>query len=344
MSDRLWGVLPHASTAIAQDWDKLFYFLLFICVFFCLVVFVPMVFFAIKYRARPGHKSTYISHNSSLEIVWTIIPTVLVIIIFIWGWLVYDKIMYNPPADATEIRVVAQSWNWTFQYEDGKTTNNQLFVPAGEPVKLRITSIQEDVLHSFFVPNFRIKKDAVPGMYTTTWFEVEEPGRHVIFCAEYCGAGHSDMTATLIALDEQNWQRWQWGREVDLPPFVGFGASQAQADQSSRKGSAKEASAESEQSLVERGEELVQQGGCVACHGSEGNGQIGPPYRGIYGEKVTLANGETVVRDENYLREAIMNPQATSVKGYEDVFMPPYPGQLSEFDLNALIAYMRSLE
>lgn len=340
---------PIAATDAAQSWDQLHWFLLAVCVFFSLIVFIPMVVFAIKYRARPGHKPTYISHHDALEIFWTAVPTVILMVIFAWGWIVYKEMTMNPPADSIEVRVMARSWGWTFQYEDGRTTNDMLFVPVNKPVRLLMTSNDGDVIHSFFVPNFRLKKDVVPGLYNSTWFRANIPGRHQFFCTEYCGSGHSIMIGAVVVLEEKDYQLWKWGRSIELPDWVGIGgarermAALADGRNPGEKLEVKVAQLDS-QSLIERGDEIHRRQGCVACHSSDGGTGIGPSFLGLYGTEVQLTDGRQLLRDENYIRSQIENPQGQIVKGYEHVVMPPYPGVLTELDLNALIAYIKSLK
>ncbi|TVQ76421.1 MAG: cytochrome c oxidase subunit II [Bradymonadales bacterium] len=341
------GGYPIAATAAAESWDQLHWFLIGVCVFFSLVVFVPMVVFAIKYRARPGHKPTYISHNNALEIFWTAVPTVILMVIFAWGWIVYKELVINAPPNAMEVKVMARSWGWTFQYEDGRTTNDLLFVPVNKPVRLVMTAAEGDVIHSFFVPNFRLKKDVVPGIYNTTWFEARIPGRHQFFCTEYCGAGHSIMIGAVVVLEEEDWQLWRWGKAIDMPDWVGIGGKRERmltASQGREAAFQVQTAHLDQKSLIDRGQELHRRQGCVACHSSDGTMGIGPSFLGIFGEEVELSDGRILVRDENYIRGQIENPRAQIVRGFEHAVMPPYPGRLSELDLNALIAYIKSLQ
>ena len=345
MKGQLGGSLPIAGTEIAGQWDSLYLFLFYISVFFFVIVIGPMVLFAIKYRARPGHKPTYISHHNLLEFMWTAIPTVLVMIIFVWGWVVYDR-MTAPPRDAMEVRVLAQSWSWTFQYEDGRTTTNQLFVPVGRDVKLVMTSKTGDVLHSFFVPNFRVKQDVVPGIFTYVWFRAESPGQHQVFCTEYCGVGHSDMLAKLIVLDAESWKQWKWGKEVPLPPHIGVGGQMASTSGTYKAEDLKNLKTVQlapVAALAEHGKYLSESLGCTACHSSDGSKRIGPSYKGLFGSEVVLKNGDVIRADENYISESIRLPHAKIKKGYENVVMPTYVDQVGENEMNSLIAYIRSL-
>jgi len=246
-----------------------------------------------------------------------------------------------------EVTVVARSWAWDFQYEDGRITTNELFVPAGKPVRLRITSNMGDVIHSFFVPNFRLKKDAVPGMYNLAWFESSMVGQHIVFCTEYCGAGHSMMNAKVVVLDEARWQLWRWGKEIELPPWVGFGGmtlDDLRAGSGSFHSSTAVYAAPAED-LVLQGAQLMRMKGCVACHSDDGSVSRvgGPSFLGLYGSEVELSDGRLVIADEDYIRESILRPQAKITKGFENRVMPPYPGNLSEREFSTIIAYLKSL-
>jgi len=340
MKGDLFGTLPIQASKVAAQWDNLYIFLFWVSVFFCVIVIAPMVFFAIKYRERPGLKPKFFEHNTPLEIAWTAIPTVLLMVIFVWGWIVYRD-MFTPGQDAEEINVVAQSWEWNFQYEDGRVTKNQLFVPVGKPVTLKITSKINDVLHSFFIPNLRIKVDAVPGMYTYLHFTVDIPGQHQVFCAEYCGFNHSGMLAKLIALPPEQWKLFKWGKELkpeDYPPPIGLGSLSA------KKLPTQTAKIEKRIRPVEHGRLLSNSRGCMACHSSDGSSKVGPTYQGLYGSEVVLADGSKVLVDDNYLRESIERPQAKIVKGFEKTVMPTYEGQLRTEEVNALISYIKSLK
>jgi cytochrome c oxidase subunit 2 len=288
---------------------------------------------------KPAH---HLSHNSLLEFIWTAIPSVLVLVIFVWGWLVYKESV-NPPANAMEVRVIAKSWSWTFQYDDGRTTTNDLYVPVKTPIKLLITSEKNDVLHSFYVPNFRIKKDAVPGMFSVIWFQTDAPGQHIIFCAEYCGADHSNMMGRVIALAPEDYQKWKWGGQVDLPPPIGIQLPKKPEMKSSQLIDTHTSVAVAKSELAKHGQKLVQSMGCVGCHTDDGSRKIGPSYKGMFGREVQLADGSRVVADENWIREKIEMPQRRTVKGYEGLLMPSYSGQMTAEELNAVIAYLKSL-
>ncbi|MBI4924851.1 MAG: cytochrome c oxidase subunit II [Bdellovibrio sp.] len=314
--------LPIAATDVAVMWDHLYWFLVWLSVFFFVLVVGTMIYFVIKYRHQKKQKPVFITGNHTLEVIWSIVPLLLVLIVFVWGYVVYRKMIHAPP-NSLEVRVIGKQWLWQFQYEDGKTTVNELFVPVNQPVKLIMSS--EDVIHSFFVPDFRVKQDVVPGMYTSIWFEPTVPGRHQIFCAEYCGTSHSQMLADLYVLSEGDWAQWKAGKKLNL------------------KTSRISMSNVPSPTLAEQGKKLMLQKGCVACHSDDGSPRPGPTYKNLFNSKVELANGQVVIADENYLRESIETPQAKLVKGFGPL-MPTFRGIVSEEEINAIIAYIKSLK
>ncbi|MBC7693278.1 MAG: cytochrome c oxidase subunit II [Methylotenera sp.] len=320
--------LPIQGTDVAVMWDSLYNFLLWLSVFFFILVVGGMIYLAVRYRKREGDKSKYITGNHLIEAIWTIVPTILLLGIFAWGYQVYSK-MVHAPSDAMEIRVIGKQWLWQFQYEDGKSTIGELYVPINKPVKLIMSS--EDVLHSFFIPNFRVKQDVVPGMYSSVWFEAKVPGQHQVFCTEYCGFSHSGMLAKVIVLQPDEWAAWKKGKSV----AGGIGT----VGVSGTQGGAPLAA----ESLPAQGKKLTEAKGCVACHSDDGSTKIGPTYKGLFGSKVELQDGSTVVADENYIRESIMKPQAKVVKGFNPV-MPTFQGLVSESEMNAIVAYIKSLK
>lgn len=305
--------MPPGKSTIASDVDALFNFILYGSMALFFIVVALMVYFIIRYRAKEKDKLTSgISHNLKLELLWSIIPTILVIIVFFWGFRVYLK-MYVPPRDAYEIKVTGQRWSWIFDYPNGASTVNELNVPRGKPIKLLISS--KDVIHSFYVPDFRIKMDALPNRYTVTWFEAPEPGGHNLFCAEYCGTSHSDMIGRVNVMGEREFEEWLISNE----------------------------SAGDDLSLEEYGEQLFTQKACVTCHNVDGTAHTGPALNGIYELKHNMADGTIVLADENYLRESILNPRAKIVAGYQPV-MPTYQGILKDRQVDALVAYIKSLK
>jgi cytochrome c oxidase subunit 2 len=301
-------LFPEIASTTAGDVDALYVFLVAVTVFFSLLIFASIFAFAVRFRRRTDDEIPQPIHGSTvLEIVWSIIPFCIVMIIFGWGAWIYFR-NYNPPAGAMEIFVVGKQWMWKIQHPEGHREINELHVPVNTPVKLTITS--EDVLHSYYIPAFRIKKDAVPGMYTTTWFEATKPGTYHLFCAEYCGNQHSGMIGKVHVLEQADYEAWLRGTPRGM-------------------------------SMVEAGERLFSRLGCQSCHREDDTGR-GPSLLDVFGSQVRLQTGQTVVADEAYIRESILRPQAKIVFGYTTQ-MPTFQGQISEEGLLQIIAYMKSL-
>jgi cytochrome c oxidase subunit II len=301
-------LLPEQASTIAGQVDALLLFLIAVGAFFTGLIFLSVIFFAIKYRRRSEKERPRPIHGSlPLEIVWTVIPLGLTMIMFGWGaWLYFT--MSRPPADAMEIFVVGKQWMWKLQHPDGQREINELHVPVGRPVKLTMTS--EDTIHSFFVPEFRVKKDVVPGRYSSVWFQATKPGEYHLFCTQYCGTSHASMIGRIVVMPQDAFQDWLRGGGTGV-------------------------------SLAAAGEKLFQQLACISCHVSKGTG-VGPTLVGVFGKPVKLATGQTVIADEAYIRESILDPPAKIVAGYAPV-MPPFKGQVSEEQLVQLLAYIKSL-
>lgn len=302
---------PVAATDIAQSWDSLYAFLLAASFISCVLVIGGLIAFAMKYRRRSeSDKTPYISHNTTLEFLWSFIPFVIFMIVFVWGWVVYYQ-MRKMPEHSLEVAVEAQKWDWTFAYKNGRRSATDLYVPVNEPVKLVMTS--KDVIHSFYVPAFRNKQDVVPGRYTTFWFKANHVGEYQIFCTEYCGDKHSGMLAKLHAVPRAQFDEW-----LANDPYKG-------------------------KAPVEIGQEIYSKR-CAACHTLDEKGNaIAPGWKGLFGRSEKLTTGASVTADENYIRESIINPQAKVVAGYNPV-MPPFAGQLNEQELMGLIDFIKSLK
>lgn len=306
--------VPEVASNLAGKVDAVIWFITVISLVFFILISIFLVYFAIRYRRRQENEETpYITGSHVLETIWTIIPSILLIVIFVYGFVVY-KDMRTPPEDSLEITVVGRQWLWLFKYDNGKSTLNELYVPEGRPIKLVMTS--EDVLHSFFVPAFRVKQDLVGGMYTYLWFTPTKNGTYELFCAEYCGTGHSAMLGKVIVMSPQEYEKWEKGEEekavASLPP-------------------------------AELGKQLYTQRGCNACHSIDGSSLVGPTWKGLYGHEVVLEDGTKVTADENYIREAILEPQAKMVKGFGPV-MPSFKGVISDDEITDLIAYIKTLK
>ncbi len=303
---------PEEASTVAGKVDELYIFLVVIAIFFSVLIAGLEIFFAIKYRRRSPDEFPPASVPSlKLEITWTVIPFIIAMVIYVWGAKLYFDI-YRNPSDAIDVYVMAKQWMWRFQHPDGKREINELHVPLGRRVKLTMSS--EDVIHSFYVPAFRVKADVVPGKnrYTTAWFEATKPGRYHLFCAEYCGTSHSGMIGWVDVMEPAEYQAW-----------LGGGTETG--------------------SLAANGERLFQQMACVTCHRSDGTGR-GPKLEGLFGGKVMLDNDQTVAFDESYLRESILNPQAKIAAGYKRPSeMPTFDTLVSEEQLLQLIAYIKSI-
>jgi cytochrome c oxidase subunit 2 len=302
-------LLPERASSIAGEVDALFFFIVAVTVFFTVAVSIAAVYFAVKYRRRSDADRPAEIHGSLLlELTWTLVPLGIVVVMFVWGAKVFFH-MNRPPDDAMTVSVVGKRWMWKLQHPTGQREINELHVPLGRAVKLVITS--EDTIHSFFVPAFRIKKDAVPGRYNVAWFRATRTGTFHLFCAEYCGTEHSKMIGKVVVLEPEAYQTWLAGGP---PP----------------------------ESPVAAGEKLFTELNCITCHRPDSAGR-GPLLEGIFGRPVKLASGDTVVADEAYVRESIVNPAARVVAGYQPV-MPTYLGQVSEEQLISLVAYIQSLQ
>lgn len=306
-------LFPEQASTLASQVDALFFFLIAVTVFFTLLIAGTIIVFMVRYRRTKADEiPAEGTHGSlALEVGWTGIPLLIAMVVFFWGASLFAT-MRRPPDDALNIDVVAKQWMWKLQHMEGRREIDELHIPVGKPIRLTMTS--EDVIHSFFVPAFRIKQDAVPGRYTTTWFEATKPGSYHLFCAEYCGTIHSGMIGHVVAMEPAEFQAWLQTGEVGAAPAVSPAAA---------------------------GQALFQAQGCVSCHAA-GSGQRGPHLAGLFGSTVHFEGGGTAVADENYLRESILNPQAHLVAGYQAI-MPTYQGLLSEENVMQLIAYLKTL-
>jgi cytochrome c oxidase subunit II len=298
---------PAGASTHALPVDLLYIFLVVLSAGTTLAIFVVIAIFSMKYRRRHGREATPIEGSLILEISWSVIPLGIFMVIFLWGAVLFFG-ERTPPQDATEIYVVAKQWMWKLQHPEGQRELNELHVPARRDIKLIMTS--QDVIHSFYVPAFRIKQDVLPGRYTTMWFRATRPGTYHLFCAQYCGTQHSGMIGDVVVMEPAEYQTWLSG---------GVPAG----------------------SLAQTGQALFQQLGCSTCHRFDVQGR-GPNLTGVFGKPVSLEDGRTVVADENYVRESILVPAAKVVSGFKPI-MPSFQGQVSEEQLDALIAYVKSL-
>jgi cytochrome c oxidase subunit 2 len=307
---------PKSASVVSDRVDLLFNVIAIgSTILFVLICFF-MVYFIVRYRRtgpRANAKSPVV-HHTGLELAWTIIPLILVMIIFVWGYRDYLKLMVSPEK-TLEIRVTGKQWLWQFDYtKEGVTTLTEMVVPVGKPVSLIMSS--EDVIHSFFIPNFRLKRDVIPNRYTKIWFQSDDLGTYQIFCTEFCGDGHSEMLGTLRVVSEADYESWLKG-----------GSDDAQKDIP----------------LAELGEKLFVSKACNTCHSLDGSKKTGPSWQGLYGSTRELTIGEPVTADNNYLRESIVNPAAKVVKGFAPV-MPTYSGLLSDREMNAIIEFIKKVK
>ncbi|MBD0370416.1 MAG: cytochrome c oxidase subunit II [Pyrinomonadaceae bacterium] len=305
---RNFPLFPDEGSTVARNVDGLFFFITAVSAFFSVLIVAVIIYFFIRYRRRSETEAPQpIEGSNKLEITWTVIPFGLVMIMFLGGAYVYFT-MARPPRDTMDIYVVGKQWMWKIQHPEGNREINELHVPVNTSIRLTMTT--EDVIHSFYIPDFRIKQDVVPGRYTTMWFKATKPGKYQLFCAEYCGTNHSGMIGTIYVMEPADYEAWLSG-----------GAAEG--------------------SLASQGQKVFQDLACNTCHRSDAQGR-GPVLDGLFGKPVQIQGGQTLVADESYLRESILNPRAKLVMGFEPI-MPTFQGQVSEEQLLQLIAYIKSL-
>ena len=304
------SIFPVRASTTAGQVDALYAFLLVVGIGMTVLIFFFVFLFAIKYHRKSDDERPKAIHGSiPLEIIWSVIPFLIMLVMFAWGTKLYFQNYTPPRKDTLDIYVTGKQWMWKIQYPDGQREINEMHVPTGRAVKLTLAS--EDVLHSFYIPAFRLKHDVVPGSYETYWFEATKPGRYHIFCAEYCGTNHSEMRGWVTVMDPVDYQNWL-------------------------------ASGTRGESMVAQGQALFQQYGCIACHSPEAPGR-GPSLQSFFGHPVQLEGGGTVLADEAYVRESILNPNAKIARGYKPNIMPVFEGQINEEGLLQLMVYIKSL-
>jgi cytochrome c oxidase subunit 2 len=328
-----------AEGAAAVDW--LFYLILAISTFFFVVIVTVMLYFVIRYRRREGHKAQQTpSHSVALELTWSLIPAVLLVIIFYVGFKAFMD-MTTVPGNAMQVNVIGRRWYWSFEYPNtGLINDSELHVPIDTPISLVLTS--EDVIHSLYVPAFRLKRDAVPGRYNKAWFQATEAGEFDLFCAEYCGTAHSDMIAKVIVHPAGEFDVWMAKALQD--PIADLTDEQfAQFMNDPETFIAANPELGITMSLAKRGEKLYKTKGCTQCHTVDGSALIGPSLKGLWGAKRQFKDGSTSSADENYIRKSIMDPNDQVVAGYDPV-MPTYKGRLEDREITAVIEYIRSLD
>lgn len=312
-SDNFW--LPNAGSELAHSIDGLFTYIMWVSAISTVALFIAMIYLVTKYKAtsRAANEQalSQVDHSNVLEIVWSVAPFFFLVSIFVWGFKDFVALQ-TAPKDAIEIYATGQKWKWTFKYPNGHV-DGELHVPKGRNVRVIIKSV--DVLHSLYIPEYRVKMDAVPGRYTDLWFKADYAGTFPVFCAEYCGQQHSDMLSQAIVHEGNGYQEWliQKEKEIDeLPP-------------------------------EELGARMYKQFGCGACHSLDGTPNTGPTFKGLWGKTETLASGKQVLVDENYVRDSILEPMKDIVQGYPPQ-MPSFKGQLSDKKIDGLIAYLKTIK
>jgi cytochrome c oxidase subunit 2 len=314
----MWNIpfLPPTASKEGEAISALYWTISWLAVFFGSIVLFGAIYLAVKYRAsnEAVRRDDAVETDMKLELTWTLLPLVLALAIFAWAAKLYAGI-YAPREGAYEVFVIGKQWMWHCQHPNGVRENNELHLPAGRLIK--VTAISQDVIHAFSIPAFRVKRDVVPGRYNTMFFTPTQPGKYHLFCTEYCGTKHSEMIGWVYVMQPDEFEKW----------LAGGGA----------------AAAPTAMSLEEQGKQVFEGvGACNTCHMNPNSAVKAPDLRGLFGSKVKLADGSTVVADEAYLRESILNPAAKVVAGYQAA-MPAYQGVLSEEQVVQLIAYIKSL-
>jgi cytochrome c oxidase subunit 2 len=305
--DKFYLFPPQASTS-AHEVDALYFALTLISLFFMAAIFLPILFFCIKYRrGSPADRSNPSTGSNLIEFGWTTLPTLMGLALFSWGAVDYFRIERRP-ANAIDVQIVGKQWMWKIQHAEGKREINELHIPVDQTVALTLTS--QDVIHSFFVPAFRMKQDVVPGKYTSEWFKATRTGEYHIFCSQYCGTQHAQMIGRVVVMHPQAYERWL-------------------------------KSGEPTESIALAGQRLFRDRGCSGCHAP--NSQFHAPLlEGLYGKPVPLSDGTVVTADDQYLRDSILLPGKQIAAGYQNI-MPSFSGHMSEEEIMTLIAYLKSI-
>lgn len=303
--------MPIQGSTFAKDVDMLFDFTIWSSIIACVILIGAMIYFVMKYQRRSDNdKTAHISHNHFLEFIWSFIPLVIFLGMFYWGWKLYDKTRVFP-ANSLEINVTGRQWAWDMVYSTGKKVTNELVIPVETPVVLNMTSI--DVIHSFYVPSFRVKQDVVPGKRSKMWFQSDKLGDYELFCTEYCGTAHSGMIGKVRVVTRAEYDIWIKKDKSTMTP-------------------------------AELGKDHFVSKGCVACHSTDGSIKVGPSLKGLWGSQVKHSDGSTAQFDENYVRASILNPQEKYVAGFANVIMPSFQGLITEEEINELVEYMKTLK
>jgi cytochrome c oxidase subunit 2 len=298
---------PVEASKIAPQMDALYFFMVLVSMIGMTIVVLIITSFSILYSKKRHPVAVQIEGSTLLEATWTIIPLGLFLIMFVWGALIYFRV-YTPPANAMNIYVVGKQWMWKAEHPGGQHEINSLHIPTGRPIQL--TLISQDVFHSFSIPAFRVKREAIPGRYTSVWFEATQVGTYHLFCTQYCGTNHSAMIGDIVVLTPDDYRKWLGGSTSGM-------------------------------SLSQNGEKLFASLSCGACHNGRPDAR-GPSLAGVFGTRLALTNGQTALADEAYLREAILNPSEHVTQGFSPI-MPTYQGQISEDGVISLVEYIKNL-
>jgi cytochrome c oxidase subunit 2 len=301
------ALFPPEASKVAPQMDALYFFMVLVSLIGLTIVILLISTFSVLYRKRRHPVAVQIEGSTLLEATWTIIPLGLFLIMFVWGSIIYFRI-YTPPANAMNIYVIGKQWMWKAEHPGGQHEINSLHIPTGQ--KIQLTLISQDVFHSFSIPAFRVKREAIPGRYTSVWFEPTTPGTYHLFCTQYCGTNHSAMIGDIVVLTPDNYKAWL-------------------------------ASSTSGMYLAQNGERLFATLSCNACHNGRPDSR-GPSLADVFGSRLPMANGATATADEAFLRQAILNPSEHVMQGYAPI-MPTYQGQISEDGVIALVEYIKNL-
>jgi cytochrome c oxidase subunit II len=299
---------PEAST-ISGGVDQLYYLLTGVTLFFTVLIFSIIFYFMIKYRRRSPDEVPPETHAPlALELAWTLIPSAICVVIFFWASYLY-VLNARPPAASTEIFVIGKQWMWHIQHPEGPREINELHVPVNQPIEVTMTS--QDVIHDFYIPAFRVKKDVLPGRYTELWFEATKEGTYHLYCAQYCGTNHAEMIGWVYVMSPSAYAAWLAGGEQN-------------------------------ESMSQSGQHLFTLLGCSSCHMAQGQKSDAPSLEGVYGQSEKFADGSTHVVDDTLIRQAIVEPDSVQLQNYKNI-MPTFKGQLTEEQMLQLIAYVKSL-
>lgn len=308
------------ASNFAKGVDDAFLFIIGISVFFLISITVVMIVFIVRYNRKKNPVATQIHGSNTLEIIWTVVPVILVLAMFYFGWRGYHPMKAKAPSNSLIIKTTARMWSWTFQYPNGRITDS-LYLPVGKPVRLELNSM--DVIHSLYIPSFRVKQDVVPGKPDVMWFIPEKEGRYDIFCTEYCGLQHSFMITAVNVMHDTAYTQWY--------------KDTAQIAETKKTG----------EMPGLKGLAVLKKNGCLACHSTDGSKIVGPSYKGLYGKMETvIENGKEkqVKVDDAYIQRSVFEPNADVVKGFSPGMMLSYKGQVTDEEIAQIIEYFKTLK